>query len=81
MQALTRDTQVPVIMALSTRDEMSPLLDGHMEALGEENNVCQKAFLTQYPGAGQKCDGVIKYSHRPPITIPNELKLANPQRA
>lgn len=31
MQALTRDTQVPVIMALNTIDEMSPLLGGHME--------------------------------------------------
>lgn len=35
MQALTRDTQVPVIMALNTKDEMSPLLGGHMEAFWE----------------------------------------------
>lgn len=37
MQALTRDTQVPVIMALSTTDETSPFLEGHMEALRREN--------------------------------------------
>lgn len=37
MQALTRDTQVPVIMALSTIDEISLFLGGHMEALRREN--------------------------------------------
>ena len=81
MQALTRETQVPVIIALNTRDEISLLLDGHIEALIRENALCQKSFLRQYPGARQKSDGMIKYSQRPPITMPSELKLANPQRA
>lgn len=33
-----RDAVVPVIMALNTRDEMSPRLEGHIEALGGEKN-------------------------------------------
>lgn len=34
-----RDAHVPVIMALNTRDEMSPRLAGHIEALrGERTN-------------------------------------------
>lgn len=45
MQALTRDTHVPVIMALSTRDEMSPLLDGHMAAIRKENPTVRKNAL------------------------------------
>lgn len=32
MQALTRDTQVPVSIALNTRDEISLFLDGQIEA-------------------------------------------------
>lgn len=45
MQALTRDTQVPVIMALSTIDEMSLFLDGHMEALRKEKTVTHTMSL------------------------------------
>lgn len=45
MQALTRETQVPVIIALNTRDEISLLLDGHIEALIRENALCQKSLL------------------------------------
>lgn len=82
MLAFTRDTQVPVIIALNTRDETSRFLDGHIEALRKERTLCQKSLLREYPGAGQKHDdGIIQHSHRPPITIPSELKLANPQRA
>lgn len=33
-----RDAVVPVIMALNTRDEMSPRLEGHIEAFGGEKN-------------------------------------------
>lgn len=33
MQALIRDTHVPVIIALNTRDDTSPRLEGHIEAL------------------------------------------------
>lgn len=32
-QALMRDTHVPVIIALNTRDDTSPRLEGHIEAL------------------------------------------------
>lgn len=45
MQALTRETQVPVIMALNTIDEMSPLLGGHMDAFGEK-----KPLFTHHRG-------------------------------
>ena len=41
-QALIRDTQVAVIIALSTIDETSPLLDGHIEALGKEKNITER---------------------------------------
>lgn len=44
MQALTRDTQVPVIIARNTRDEISPFLDGHIEAFEKENAVSQKSM-------------------------------------
>lgn len=40
MQALMRDTHVPVIMALNTRDEMSFLLNGHIDAWRKENTQC-----------------------------------------
>lgn len=77
MQALMRETQVAVIIALNTIDEISPLLDGHIEALRKE-----KSLLREEPVAGQKHnDGMTQYSHKPPIMIPSELKLANPQRA
>lgn len=36
MHALTRETQVPVIIALSTRDEMSPLFVGHIAAVRKD---------------------------------------------
>lgn len=44
MQALIRDTHVPVIIALTTRDDISPRLEGHIEALrgkwrGKEDKV------------------------------------------
>lgn len=51
MQALTRETQVPVIIALNTRDEISDLLFGHIDASIRENALCQKSSLIQYPGA------------------------------
>lgn len=35
-----RDTHVPVIMALNTRDEMSPRLEGHIEALRGKRTKC-----------------------------------------
>ena len=47
IQALTRDTQVPVSIALSTRDETSLLLDGQIEALIKENSLCQRLSLRE----------------------------------
>lgn len=71
-----RDTQVAVSIALNTIEEISPLLEGHIEALRKE-----KSLLTNYPVAGKNNDDEVnKYSHRPPIIIPSELKLAKPQR-
>ena len=40
----------------------------------------QKASLTLNQGE-HMCNGMIRYLLRPPITIPSELKLANPQSA
>lgn len=39
------DAHVPVIMALNTRDEMSPRLEGQIEALRGERtkHLCQSA--------------------------------------
>lgn len=34
-----RDTHVPVIMALNTRDEMSPRLEGQIEALRKKSKM------------------------------------------
>lgn len=76
-----RVAHVAVIMALSTRDEMSPRLDGHIEALRGERPkyLCQSVecffLMIIFLISCEKC------SHRPPIMMPNELKLANPQRA
>lgn len=39
MHALMRDTQVPVIIALKTNEEMSPLLGGQMDASRKEMTV------------------------------------------
>lgn len=44
MQALTRDTQVPVSIALITRDEISLFLDGQIEALREEKYSVSKTI-------------------------------------
>lgn len=60
IQALTRDTQVPVIIALSTRDEISPLLDGHIEAFKKRKDtltVLKK--ITDMLGTKQKQNGKI----------------------
>lgn len=41
-----RDAVVPVIMALNTRDEMSPRLEGHIEALrGEKKRITSVRLL------------------------------------
>lgn len=41
-----RDAHVPVIMALNTRDEMSPRLEGHIEALrGEKRKILVSRLL------------------------------------
>lgn len=77
MHALTRDTHVPVIMARNTMDEMSPLLGGHIEASWERKT---NKLVSLTARETTNCATVAKYSHRPPITIPRELKLAKPQR-
>lgn len=60
IQALIRDTQVPVIIALSTRDEISPRLDGHMEALKKRKDALTVLkIITDMLGPKQKQNGKI----------------------
>lgn len=42
MQALMRDTQVPVNRALITIEAMSALLEGQIEALIQERDISKK---------------------------------------